>query len=311
MDKMEAINIILNSLRNILADFLAHLPQIVAGVTILFATWVVTKIVQKLWGKIFGRFNLRRSLKELFLKFTYIALWLFGVVIAAMIIFPDLTPGRLLTVIGLGSVALGFAFKDIFENFMAGILILIREPFQIGDYIECEDLEGQIEEITIRDTHIRQTDGQRVVLPNAMLFKEPVTVRTDLDRRRASIVCGVAYGEDVDEARAVIYNSLKDLETVDQSKPIQVLAQEFSSSSIDFEVRWWTGSKPGEIKASKDKVIAGVKRALDDSGIEIPFPYRTLTFKGPIEAVVNENRQNGNKRERKKSNDVIKVAEKS
>ena len=97
------------------------------------------------------------------------------------IIFPGITPAKILTVLGLGSIAIGFAFKDIFENFLAGILILFREPFQIQDFIECEGIEGFVEDITIRDTHIRRVDGQRIVIPNAMLFKNPVYVRTDLD----------------------------------------------------------------------------------------------------------------------------------
>jgi len=193
-----------------------------------------------------------------------------------------MTPAKMLTALGLGSVAIGFAFKDVFENFLAGILILFREPFRLGDYVECGSIEGQVEEITIRDTHIRQTDGQRVVMPNALLFKEPVTVRTDKDLRRTTITCGVAYGEEVDLAREVITRAVKHVDTVrNDVRDVQIFAKEFNSSSIDFEVTWWTGSRPIDIRVSRDQVVAAVKRALDDAGIEIPFPYRTLTFKGP------------------------------
>ena len=204
---------------------------------------------------------------------------------AAVIVFPDFTPAKLLTVIGLGSIAIGFAFKDIFENFLAGILILFREPFQIKDFIECEGMEGFVEDINIRDTNIRRVDGQRIVIPNAMLFKNPVKVRTDLDRRRVTVMCGVAYGEDVDEARQVIYEAVDKLDSVDSDKKVQIFAQAFGASSIDFEVTWWTGSSPLEIRQSRDEVVASVKRALDDAGIEIPFPYRTLTFKEPLHTV--------------------------
>ena len=82
---------------------------------------------------------------------------------------------------GLESIAIGFAFKDIIENFFAEILILFPEPFQLYDFIECQNFEGFVEEISMRDTHIRLTDGQRVVMPNAMLFKnrspsEPIKI---------------------------------------------------------------------------------------------------------------------------------------
>ncbi|WP_425092133.1 mechanosensitive ion channel family protein [Tropicimonas sp. S265A] len=213
-----------------------------------------------------------------------VVFWLVGSLIALTIVFPTITPSNALTTLGLGSVAIGFAFKDTFENFLAGILILLREPFRIGDHIECESVEGQIEVITIRDTHIRQTDGQLVVMPNAQLFHNPVTVRTNRELRRTSIICGVAYHENVDEARDVISEAVRSVDMVrDDVRDIQVFAKSFGSSSIDFEVTWWTGSRPVDIRASRDKVVAAVKGALDSEGIEIPFPYRTLTMNEPLE----------------------------
>ena len=205
------------------------------------------------------------------------------------IVFPSLTPAKALTALGLGSVAIGFAFKDVFENFLAGILILLREPFALDDFIECSGIEGQVSEITIRDTHIRQTDGQLVVMPNAILFKQPVTVRTSQNLRRAEITVGVAYDEDVDAARDVIYDAVVAVDMVrDDVRDVQVFAKEFGASSVDYQVTWWTGSRPVDIRASRDKVVASIKRALDDAGIEIPFPYRTLTFKDSTKDVVEQ-----------------------
>jgi small conductance mechanosensitive channel len=283
---MKPFNIILESLRNMGEDFLAHLPQIIFGIVLLILTWGVGRITDLVLNRVLSRFHLRTSLQELFRKLSFIIIWIGGILASAIVLFPTLTPGKVLTAIGLGSIAIGFAFKDIFENFIAGMLILLREPFQLKDYIECQEIEGFVEEITIRDTHIRQTDGQRVVVPNAKLFKNPVTVRTDLDKRRVTIMCGVAYGEDVDEARRVITEAVQELDTVDKEKDVQIFAQAFGSSSIDFEVTWWTGSKPVEVRQSRDKVVTAVKKALDDANIEIPFPYRTLTFKDPLTTVM-------------------------
>ncbi len=282
---MEPLNIMLDSLREMGRQALAHIPNLISGILVLLVTWLVTKGLDSLLERIFPRFEIRKSLAELFRKLAFIGVWLIGILIAAVILFPGLTLAKILAALGLGSIAIGFAFKDIFENFLAGILILFREPFKLDDFIECNDLEGFVEEITIRDTHIRQTDGQRVVIPNSLLFKTPVKVRTDQDLRRLTIMCGVAYGEDVDESRKVIKQALEGLETVDDEKDIQIFAQAFGASSIDFEITWWTGSRPVEIRQSRDKVVAAVKKALDDAGIEIPFPYRTLTFKEPLQTV--------------------------
>lgn len=279
---MEPIKIILNNFQDLLRGLIAQLPQIGLGLLVLLLTWFLVWLASKVTARLLRSERMRRSRVELFQRLIAIIVWLAGIIIAVTIVFPSITPAKLLAAIGLSSIAVGFAFKDIFENFLAGILILLREPFELGDYIDCADYEGFVEQITIRDTHLRKTDGRRAVMPNATLFKNPVLVHTDQPLRRITVICGVAYGENVDESRSVIEAAVKTVPTVAQDKPIEIFAQTFNSSSIDFEVTWWTGSKPLEIRQSRDQVVAAVKHGLDDAGIEIPFPYRTLTFKEPL-----------------------------
>ncbi len=267
------------------SGFWEMLPLILIAGLFLLVIWFIVAMTRRILPKALGRAHMRRALIDVIVMLLTVTIWIAAGLIALTIVFPSITPGRALTTLGIGGVAIGFAFKDVFENFLAGILLLLREPFKVGDFIECKDadIDGQIEEITIRDTHVRQTDGQLVVAPNAILFKNPVVVRTSNDLRRTTIICGVAYGEDVDEARDVIAKAVRSVDSVrDDVKDVQIFAQEFADSSINFEVTWWTGSKPLDIRKSRDKVIAAVKRALDDAGIEIPFPYRTLTFNEPL-----------------------------
>lgn len=273
---------LLEKLSDIWTGFLKLLPQIGLALAVVFLTWAASTLASWMIGRVFAT-RLRRSLRDLLDRLFSVGIWLGGLLIAATIAFPSLSAEELIATIGLGSIAIGFAFKDVFENFFAGILILFREPFEIDDYVECQDIKGWVERITIRDTHVRQTTGERVVMPNAMLFKNPVQVMTDKALRRTTVMCGVAYGEDVDESREVIRAAMEDCETVNSDKPVEFFAQAFGASSIDFEVTWWSGSTPLDIRKSRDEVVAAVKRALDDAGIEIPFPYRTLTFKEPLE----------------------------
>ena len=154
----------------------------IALIAILF-TWIVSKIVQKVLKKVTERAQLRPSLENLILTLAKIAVWTIGVLVAAAIVFPSLTPAKILAALGLGSIAIGFAFQDIFENFLAGVMIMLRKTMRIGDFIECEGVEGKIEQINIRDSYIRQTDGQLVLMPNSKLFKNEVYVRTDLEHQ--------------------------------------------------------------------------------------------------------------------------------
>ncbi|MEM6393236.1 MAG: mechanosensitive ion channel family protein, partial [Planctomycetota bacterium] len=185
---------------------------------------------------------------------------------------------QVVATLGLGSIALGFAFKDIIENFLAGIIILWKFPYDAGDFIECEGITGRVENIELRMTLIRRTDGVLDLIPNAMMFKNPVKVLTNRPIRRMTVMCGVAYGEDVAESRKVIKQAVEACTSIDKSNPVEIFAQEFGASSIDFEVTWWCGSTPLQVRESRDEVVEAVKKALDDAGIEIPYPYRTLTF---------------------------------
>ncbi len=282
MDDTDFITLMMQEIESYWAGLIEALPRVAAAVIIILLTWILVKVMRWVVSRVTKRARMRRNLREVLMMLSGIAMWLIGLLIASTILFPSITPGRALTTLGLGSVAIGFAFKDVFENFLAGLLILLREPFKIGDHIWTEEsgIEGQVEEITIRDTHIRQTDGQLAVVPNAELFQNPVVVRTDTELRRTTIICGVAYGEDVDAARDVILDAVRGVDSVrNDVRDVQVFAQAFGASSIDFEIAWWTGSRPVDIRASRDQVVAAVKRALDEAGIEIPFPYRTLTFK--------------------------------
>jgi small-conductance mechanosensitive channel len=261
-------------------SFLRNLPELVIAVLLVIATAILARVVHNVSRRLFSQLKLRGSLGDLFAQLIYIGVWIVGLTAAAMVVFPGFGLGQIVATAGLASIAIGFAFKDIFENFFAGILILWRFPFEKGDFIEIEgqDVEGSVEDIWIRMTLIRKTTGELVLVPNATVYKNPVRVLTDRTYRRVSITCGVAYGEDVTEARRVIEEAVRRCRTVREDQPVQIFLEGFGSSSMDFEVTWWTGSRPVEQRESRHEVVEAVKRALDAAGIEIPYPYRTLTF---------------------------------
>ena len=260
---------------------MALVPNLVAAVIALALTFAIAAGVTRLAGRLFRRTRMRPSLQSAMVTLIGIGVWVFGLLVAATILFPNLTPTKLLAGLGLGSIAVGLAFKDIFENFLAGILILLRQPMRIGDDIECEEVSGRVEEITIRDTYVRERSGELILVPNSYLYKNPTRIVTDRAKRRIDLVVGVAYDEDVDAARDVIRKAVEGLNTVDPEERVDVFAREFNASSIDFMVRWWTGSTPIDEHRSRDEVVAAIKSALDAAEIEIPFPHRTLTFKEP------------------------------
>ncbi|SEN14020.1 mechanosensitive ion channel family protein [Nitrosomonas marina] len=276
------------TLLDIWKNFLEHTPYLLAGILVLILTWVIANLFSKLGNRLFNFQRLRRSLRDLIIRLIIICIWIAGLLMAAMFWFPGLTPTTALGGLGIVSIAIGFAFQDIFENFFAGILLLWRFPFENGDFIECQGITGKVENVNIRMTEIRLTSGELILIPNSTLFKNPVTVLTNKPYRRVTIITGVAYGENVSKAVQVIEQAVKKCHTVALSEPVEIFPQAFGASSIDIEVAWWTENKPVDIRRSRGEIITAIKTALDDASIEIPFPYRTLTFKEPLTVHTND-----------------------
>lgn len=297
-DVEQVASSIKDSILNVWADFVARIPYLIAGFFVLILAWITAAILTRVVQRVLRQSDLRGSLKKLIVRFVVIGVWILGLLLAAMVVFPGLTPSKALGALGIASVAIGFAFKDIFENFFAGILLLWRFPFEEGDFIKCQNIAGQVEDVSIRMTKIRLVSGELVVVPNSMLFKNPVEVITDQNKRRITIVTGIAYGEDVEHAVSVIDGALDSCQTVDKNKEIQIFPKEFGSSSIDIEVTWWTDPLPVDVRRSRAEVIAAIKKFLDDEAIEIPFPYRTLTFKEPLETKVLKEKTNQNNKQK-------------
>lgn len=275
-------SVIDNQISQMWYSFVQALPSLFLGLVLLVITGLVASFTSSIADRLAGKTALRPSLKTLVETMVKLVIWLFGLFLAAVVIFPDVTFGGLIAGLGIGAVAIGFAFRDILENFLAGVFIMLREKMRIGDVINCQGINGSVEHITLRETHIRAGSGELTIVPNALLFKNPVEILTDAEQRCHSCTVGVSYDTDLDKAAEVIRKAVELVDQVDTSKGIDVFACEFNASSVDFLVRWWSGAAPGDEHRSRDQVMRSVKRALDNAGIEIPFPHVTHTFKGAV-----------------------------
>jgi small-conductance mechanosensitive channel len=282
LSAVEPLKILRDELEGLLSGLVALLPNILAALLVVLVTWGVARLLARGAGRVLRRSHLRISLQRALVSLTRISVWTAGLMIAAIMLFPNLTPTKLLAGLGIGSIAVGLAFKNIFENFLAGMLILLRKPMQIGDDIVCEGVAGRVEEISLRDTYIRERSGELVLVPNSFLYKSPIKVLTDRRTRRIELMVGVGYDTDLARAHAVIGRAFEGLSTPDRDRRPDILVTAFGESSIDFLIRWWAGSTPIEEHRSRDEVAVAVKRALDAAGIEIPSPRRVLEFADPL-----------------------------
>lgn len=269
---------ITKSLQEIVGSGVKLIPALLSGLIILLLTRYAAQAAQSVAEKVGNSTIKSRSLQLLLAKSAFVGAWVLGILLAAVIAFPGLNLGDIIATLGLGSVAIGFAFQDIFKNFLAGILLLIQEPFRIGDQIIVEDYEGTVTHIDIRTTQIRTYQGETVLIPNSTIFTSAVQVRTAFNYRRTDLGVGVDYNTSLAEASNILKDAIAQVEGVVSEPEIETDLVSFNDSSIDFIVRYWTNSQQKDVRRVKTRVILAIKKAFDEADINIPYPIRTLYF---------------------------------
>ncbi|MBT8199530.1 MAG: mechanosensitive ion channel family protein, partial [Acidimicrobiia bacterium] len=182
----------------------------------------------------------------------------------------------LLGIFGLLGLALAFAFQDILENFIAGILMSIRKPFESGDQVTTVGFSGVVEDINLRTIDLRTFAGERVFIPNAMVWKEPIVNHTLLGNRRTTLDIGVGYDADLELATSTIVDAVSTVDGVSSEPAPEAFAHAFGDSGIDIAIRFWHQPAISDEWRVRDGVAKAVKAALDREGIEIPFPQRVV-----------------------------------
>lgn len=182
--------------------------------------------------------------------------------------------GGLLAGAGVSALILGFAFKDLGENFLAGFFLAFSRPFKSGDIIEINSLLGKVKEMTLRNTHIRTYDGRDIYIPNALLIKNPLTNYTKDGLMRHDFVIGIDYGEDVAKVTKSILETLNALPNIvqkDDLKPF-VIINDFGTSTINLKIFFWINTFDflGSLTVLKSSVLQTVVKKLKTEGVNLP-----------------------------------------
>lgn len=273
------IDLIWNSLIGLLNSLLYRLPYLVAA-AIVFAFFLLgARIVRGVIDTAGKRTRLDVNLAELLARLASFVITILGIFVAAVIVFPAFKPGDLVAGLGITSVAIGFAFKDVLQNFFAGILILWREPFVVGDQLKFKDYEGTVEEITVRSTRLKTFDGERAVIPNGDIYANAVLVKTAYEKRRVKFIVGIGYLDDIEGGREAIQKVLAGIPEVLRDPGPWIYVSELAPSSVNFTVYFWVGSQQANVLKVSDKVATGIKYALDEVGIDMPYPHNVVLFR--------------------------------
>ena len=257
--------------------FFLLLPNIVGGIVFLLIAYFVGRLLERWVSKLFGHRE-RVDLGALLGSIVFGTVLLVAALIACAIVFPSVQPSNVLSTLGIGSVAVGFAFKDILQNLLAGLLLLINRPYRRGDQIQVKGFEGTVEHIESRATLIKTYDGRRVIIPNSDVYTSPVIVSTAFPTKRDSYDVGIGYGDDVEGACRIFEKAVTACDGVlDDPKP-EALPWGLDSSYITIRIRWWAKSLRTDQTHARSRAILAIWRAAKQNGIDLPFPTSTILF---------------------------------
>ena len=273
MDKF-SIDDVMAKVSEYAEDFLARLPQLGLAVVAVVIFFLVARRIKKVVFHGFEKAGRGGSGAAMVSQLAYVGIFLIGILIATTIVIPSFSFGTLIGTLGLGSVAIGFAFKDILENFFAGVYILVARPFKEGDVIQVAGVTGKVMEIGTRATIIQEFDRKVHVMPCSILFKEDVMVISRNHVRRVELSVGIDYASDMKFVKSLVEEGVADVPGVADDPPPLLVFTEFTDSSINFTLYFFSDLNEFDARIVKSDVFVRINDLFAANNIEIPYPHQ-------------------------------------
>ncbi|MCB0561032.1 MAG: mechanosensitive ion channel family protein [Phaeodactylibacter sp.] len=266
-------NDLLDQMRTYYESVVALMPKLALGVLLILVFWYLSSLFKRWSGK-WLRVRMDDPLLAVFLsrlvKATFITI---GLLAFLQVVGLGNAAGSLLAGAGISAFVIGFAFKDIGENFLAGILMAFKRPFRIGDVIESGDIKGEIIGLSLRDTQVKTFDGKDVYIPNGLILKNPIINYTIDGFLRQEFDVGLDYGSDISQAIKVILGALAKVPGILQrEKAPSVLISELGSSSLNLKAYYWLDTFDHNVSGLevKNQAVEHTLLALDAAGFNLP-----------------------------------------
>ena len=256
------------------SEGLRNLPAIILALVVVVVFWVVGRWVgnHSRWLRKIGLTELTSQLGRRVLR---LAITGSGIIVALEILDATALFGALLGVAGVAGIALGFAFRNIVENYLAGVLLSIRHPFGIGDYIEVGSHQGSVVRLTTRDTVLMTPQGSHLRIPNSIIITSVLTNFTSNPLSSFDFTLGVSADADPVKVREVGVATLKGMKGILPDPRPRVLITELSNQVMTFRFVAWIDQRDTDVLKAHSEAIRLVKAELDQAGIELPEPtYR-------------------------------------
>lgn len=267
--------------RDMLRTTVQMLPLLLVAAFAAVAFWLLGSWLSGRKG-LLRRLGMTELATNLSLRFVRFFVTGIGVLIALELLDATAMVSAVLGVAGVIGIAVGFAFRNIVENYLAGVLLSTRNPFKIGDFVQVDDMSGNVVRLTSRDTVLMTLDGNHLRIPNSQLITSPMTNFSRNPLRRFEFDVGVSVDLDLIAVRQLAVATLEGMPGILAEPRPRVLIQALGDSTVSVRISAWIDQRDTDVLKARSEAIRLVKAAFDHAGIEMPEPiYRVHLSKKP------------------------------
>lgn len=262
------------TLQGLLRDFLEFIPHLITAIIIFAASLLgatpISRSVEE-WAR---RRVQDPEIEKLLGRLARWSVWIVGTLLALDQVNFDVT--GFVAGLGIAGLTIGFALQDVARNFVAGILLLVRQPFNIGDAVQIAGFDGSVLEIKARDTVLKTWDGEMVILSNTSVFENPIINYSALPLRRRMVNIGLGYGQDVKHALRVFQETIEGVDGVLDDPEVSLVVSALGDSVLEIAAHFWVSQKTHELLKVHSEVVQVINRAAEDENIDLPYPVQTV-----------------------------------
>lgn len=274
---MNLLQSIEQQFKEMLVNIIKHSPQVLAGVLVGLLTFVIAQRVRRTGKKLADRIEAPEQVERLIINLLYALSIIVGLAVALSVMGVNVY--GLVAGLGISGLIVGFALKDILENLLAGVLVLLQQPFNLGDYIEVGDHLGTVIDVALRDTTLRTLDNVKVSIPNRIVYTTPIVNYTAYPMRRREVKVGIGYGQDIGRALHLILEAAAGVDGVvvdDETMQPALWLNSLDDSALAATLYFWIDMRTHSLLAVHSAVVNAVQAVADREGINLPYPTQVV-----------------------------------
>ena len=295
-------SILLNDLQSNYVAFIEQLPQIGVGLLFLVIFYFLSGPLSRLIIRPMKYANTSMLIQVVTRRIVSLIIILLGLYLFLRMAGLSAFAVAILSGTGVAGLILGFAFKDIAENFMSSLLLSIQKPFRIGEVIEVDGNLGVVKQVTARATTLVDFDGNHIQVPNATVYKNTIRNYTANPKSRGKFIVGIGYDVDPTKAQKLGLEVLEQIEPILDDPEPQVLVNDLGSSTLNLIVYFWTDTSKFSLSKVSSLAMKSIVKAYDNAGISMPDDAREVVFPDGVpfmgQPAENSSNEKPNKKEK-------------